>query len=221
VLVLTTTTATGQPLLFSNAFGLHYVPLSNSDSTLFFIVLYVAYKSLRICHYLFWSFYYKSRVARQLLDTRCFLTCCSSVKCPLRHFVCTVIPYRSAHACLVLRGPNSLFRFICRKCVPIRVRMLIRRNDDQVKLDTWRCVSLFKSFFFPMNFFLCVLNTGWSKSLCVPGDYILHTSDELKMAITVYIRNADRAVLNTVFENTVRPVNKCLEIGGRHFEHYL
>jgi hypothetical protein len=41
------------------------------------------------------------------------------------------------------------------------------------------------------------------------------------MAITEYIRNVDRAVLNTVFENTVRRVHKCLETGGGHFEHYL
>jgi hypothetical protein len=43
----------------------------------------------------------------------------------------------------------------------------------------------------------------------------------MKMAITEYIRNVDRAVLNTAFENTVRRVNKCLETGGGHFEHYL
>jgi hypothetical protein len=48
-----------------------------------------------------------------------------------------------------------------------------------------------------------------------------HTIDELKMAITEYIRNVDRAILNTVFENPVWHVNKCLEIGGGHFEHYL
>jgi hypothetical protein len=41
------------------------------------------------------------------------------------------------------------------------------------------------------------------------------------MAITEYIRNADRAILNTVLENTVRRVSKCLETGGGHFEHYL
>jgi hypothetical protein len=29
------------------------------------------------------------------------------------------------------------------------------------------------------------------------------------------------AILNTVFENTVRRVNKCLETGGGHLEHYL
>jgi hypothetical protein len=32
---------------------------------------------------------------------------------------------------------------------------------------------------------------------------------------------SDRAILNTVFEDTVRRVNKCLETGGGHFEHYL
>jgi len=48
-----------------------------------------------------------------------------------------------------------------------------------------------------------------------------HTIDELKMAITEYIRNVDRAILNAAFENTVRRVNKCLETGGGHFECYL
>jgi hypothetical protein len=40
--------------------------------------------------------------------------------------------------------------------------------------------------------------------------------DDLKMAITEYIRNVDRAILNTVFEDTVRHVNKRLETGGGH-----
>jgi len=47
------------------------------------------------------------------------------------------------------------------------------------------------------------------------------TVDDLKMAITEYIRDVNRAILNTVFENTVRCVNKGLETGGRHFEHCL
>jgi hypothetical protein len=34
------------------------------------------------------------------------------------------------------------------------------------------------------------------------------------MAITEYIRNVDRTILNTVFENTVWGVNKCLKTGG-------
>jgi hypothetical protein len=34
------------------------------------------------------------------------------------------------------------------------------------------------------------------------------------MAITEYIRNVDNAILNTVFEDRVRRVNKCLVTGG-------
>ena len=41
-----------------------------------------------------------------------------------------------------------------------------------------------------------------------------YTIDELKMTITEYIQNVDRAILNTVFENTVRRVNTFLETGG-------
>ena len=71
--------------------------------------------------------------------------------------------------------------------------------------------------------------TEWSKILCAPDDYSTnslysnnpHTIDELKMAITEYIWNVDGAVLNTVFENTVQHVNKCLVPGVGHFEHYL
>jgi len=48
-----------------------------------------------------------------------------------------------------------------------------------------------------------------------------NTIDEMKMAITEYVRNVDRAILNTVLEKTVRRVNNCLETGGGHFEHYL
>jgi hypothetical protein len=60
-------------------------------------------------------------------------------------------------------------------------------------------------------------NTGWSKSLCAPDDYSTknpNKTDDLEMAITEHIWNVDCAILNTVFENTVRRVNKCLETGG-------
>jgi 6-pyruvoyl-tetrahydropterin synthase len=73
-----------------------------------------------------------------------------------------------------------------------------------------------------------LIYTGWSKSLCSLDDYstkniqkYFKEFDDLKMAITEYIRNVDRAILNTVFENTVRRVNKYLETGGGHFEQYL
>ena len=58
--------------------------------------------------------------------------------------------------------------------------------------------------------------TWWSKSLYALDLVYWNnpkTIDDLKMAITEHIRTVDRAVLNTVFENTVRRVNKCLETG--------
>jgi len=67
----------------------------------------------------------------------------------------------------------------------------------------------------PPDFF----HWGATKNSLYPNNP--HTIDDLKMAIIEYIRNVDRAILNTVFENTVRRVNKCLETGGGHFEHYL
>ena len=66
--------------------------------------------------------------------------------------------------------------------------------------------------------------TGWSKILCAPDDYSTKNTQKysiLNSFITEHIQNADRAILNTVFENTVRRVNKCLETGRGHFEHYL
>ena len=80
-------------------------------------------------------------------------------------------------------------------------------------LEFLHCMLLLKS--------LDKIIQGDQKSFCAPDDYNPQTIDELKMAITEYIRNVDRAILNTVFENTVRLVNKCLETGGGHFEHYL
>jgi len=75
------------------------------------------------------------------------------------------------------------------------------------------------------NWKVCMyIYTGWSKSICASHSLYSsnpHIIDDLKMAITEYMRNVDRVILNTVFENTVRRVNKCLEIGGGHFEHYL
>jgi hypothetical protein len=48
-----------------------------------------------------------------------------------------------------------------------------------------------------------------------------HTIYDLKMAVTEHIRNVNRGILNAIFENRVRRVNKCLETGGGHFGHYL
>jgi len=51
--------------------------------------------------------------------------------------------------------------------------------------------------------------------------HLIITAQKKHSFITECIRDVDRAILNTVFENTVRRVNKCLETGGGHFEHYL
>jgi hypothetical protein len=40
-----------------------------------------------------------------------------------------------------------------------------------------------------------------------------HTIDGFRTALTEYLRNLDLTVLNTVFGNTVRRVNKCPENG--------
>jgi hypothetical protein len=67
-------------------------------------------------------------------------------------------------------------------------------------------------------------STGWSKSVCAPDSVYPNnpdTIDDSKMAITEYIRNVQSAILNTIFENTCRRINKCLEIGGGNFEHYV
>jgi hypothetical protein len=50
---------------------------------------------------------------------------------------------------------------------------------------------------------------------------ISHTIDDFKVPIRECIRNVDGAILNTVFENTFRRVNKGLDTGSVHFELYL
>jgi hypothetical protein len=73
-------------------------------------------------------------------------------------------------------------------------------------------------------FLLLCLYRVIKKSLCISWLQYKnnpHKIDEMKVDNTEYIRNVDRAILNMVFENTVRRVNKCLETGGGHFEHYL
>jgi hypothetical protein len=48
-----------------------------------------------------------------------------------------------------------------------------------------------------------------------------HTIVNLKIVITEYIRNVNRAILNTVSESTVQRVNKYQETGGGHLDYYL
>ena len=118
---------------------------------------------------------------------------------------------------------NLILRFIANQCY-------VFKEYSSFRFFRWHfCTGLFIHFMLraltisPYQIFTTSKNvtiesicrnciyTGWSKSLCAPDHYNPHTIDDLKMVITGYIRNVDRAILNTVFENTVRRVNKCLE----------
>jgi hypothetical protein len=47
------------------------------------------------------------------------------------------------------------------------------------------------------------------------------TLNELKTAITVYIRNISRADLQNGFANKIKRVQACIEARGHHFQHLL
>ena len=102
---------------------------------------------------------------------------------------------------------------------------LMKSFSFQCDSEIWRLTMVF-FFNFSLQFrnYYVSLCTGWSKRLCAPDDYSTKNTQKysiLNSFITGYIRNVDRAILNTVVENTIRLVNKCLETGGGHFEHYL
>jgi len=68
-------------------------------------------------------------------------------------------------------------------------------------IDGKTCVLIFSTNFV-CNFSHSVRNSAKYrviKSLCAPDDHNPHTIVDLKMAITEYIRNVDRTILNTVF----------------------
>ena len=71
----------------------------------------------------------------------------------------------------------------------------------------------------PLYLLICLVQGDQKVSLHQNLQY--WTTDGLKMAVTEYFQNVDRAMLNTFFENTDRRVNKYLETGGWNFEHYL
>jgi len=70
-------------------------------------------------------------------------------------------------------------------------------------------------------FIPCILHIQSDQKVSVQLTITVQKTVDFKMAITEYIRNVDRAILNRVFENTVLRVNKCLETGVGRFEHYL
>jgi len=48
-----------------------------------------------------------------------------------------------------------------------------------------------------------------------------HTLNELKTAITAYIRNILQADLQKVFANRIEGVQVCIDARGHHFQHLL
>jgi hypothetical protein len=64
--------------------------------------------------------------------------------------------------------------------------------------------------------FIC---EGAAKSTMYPDHP--RTLNELKSAITVYIRNISQADLHKVFANKIKRVQACMDARGRHFQHLL
>jgi hypothetical protein len=48
-----------------------------------------------------------------------------------------------------------------------------------------------------------------------------HTLNELKTAITAYIRNISQAELQKVFVSKINRVQACIDARGHHFQHIL
>jgi hypothetical protein len=48
-----------------------------------------------------------------------------------------------------------------------------------------------------------------------------HTFNELKTAITAFIRNISQADLQKVFANKIRRVQACIDARGHHFQHLM
>jgi len=49
----------------------------------------------------------------------------------------------------------------------------------------------------------------------------LRTRNELKTAVTAYVRNISQADLHTVFANKIKRVQACIDACGHHFQHLL
>jgi hypothetical protein len=45
------------------------------------------------------------------------------------------------------------------------------------------------------------------------------TLNELKSAVTLYIRNISQADLQKVFENKMKQIQVCMDAHGHHFQH--
>jgi hypothetical protein len=99
-----------------------------------------------------------------------------------------------------------------------RVELRITETVDTESVDTGARPYLF--IFIPSLrpsdlWNICSVYTGWLKSLCAPDDYRTKTRKIILNSFSRF-RNVDRAI-----PNTVRRVNKRLQNGEGHDEHYL
>jgi hypothetical protein len=53
------------------------------------------------------------------------------------------------------------------------------------------------------------------------GDHDTRTLNELKTAITAFVRNISQEDLQKVFANKIKRVQACIDAGGHHFQQLL
>ena len=68
----------------------------------------------------------------------------------------------------------------------------------------------------PSDFYLC-----WGAAKSEVSRDRPRTLNELKTAITVYMRNILQADIQKVFANKIKRVQVCTDARGRHFQHLL
>ena len=149
---------------------------------------------------------------------------------------CHVGAYKDTFFPRTLSTPNGTVTLLCvpslrswkkiKLTKPIFSSMALRLTQRTCLWHSWTTCLRTESFLKPfglqdLRIFLSPIFFLWGAMKNSVYSKNPHKIDELKMAITEYIRNVGRDKLTTFFENRVRSVNKCLEIGRRHFEYYL
>jgi hypothetical protein len=64
---------------------------------------------------------------------------------------------------------------------------------------------------------VCTPNTAVARV----GNHNTRTLNELKPAVTAFIRNISQADLQKVFANKIKRVQPCIDARGHHFQHLL
>jgi hypothetical protein len=78
-----------------------------------------------------------------------------------------------------------------------------------------QCVRKVAAHCAPPDFYLCGAAKSAVYHVCP------HMLNELKAAITAYMRNISQADLQKVFANKIKWVQACIDARGHHFQHLL